>query len=270
MVFFDIISGRKQSVLGFNAIVNGYCFDVYLCDEQRGQLKHTKNTSQLFRLPIQATDKPDEFSHILKSWVERHEDWKNARGRFSISFDHQNSYNDDRLISAANMFDILPVSAYPQADTLSSDLEEARCNARKMFNKLPVSPERDSVLNALGRIGKPSLKRKIRYRAKLITDLVGEHFPEIELVLDQAVDCRNYYVHGTETKIDYSRNAGQLIFLTDTLEFVFVVSDLVEAGWNITAWTKNYPSCSSHSFGIYFYSYRERLEELKKLLAEKV
>ena len=61
MVFFDIISGRKQSVLGFNAIVNGYCFDVYLCDEQRGQLKHTKNTSQLFRLPIQATDKPDEL-----------------------------------------------------------------------------------------------------------------------------------------------------------------------------------------------------------------
>uniref|UniRef100_UPI00405742A5 HEPN domain-containing protein n=1 Tax=Candidatus Electronema sp. TaxID=2698783 RepID=UPI00405742A5 len=270
MVFFDIIAGRKQSVLKFKVIVNDYHFDVYLCDEQRRQFENTQNVNQLSNLPIQATEKSDEFSQILQSWVERHEEWRNARFRFSTSFDHQNSYNNDRLIAAANMFDILPVSACPQTDTLSSDLEEARCNARKMFNKLPVSPERDSILNALGRIGKPSLKRKIRYRAKLITDLVGEHFPEIELVLDQAVDCRNYYVHGTETKIDYSKNTGQIVFFTDTLEFVFAVSDLIESGWNITAWMNNYPACSSHPFGRYIYSYRERLEALKKLLAKKV
>ncbi|MCI5219166.1 MAG: hypothetical protein D3914_08245 [Candidatus Electrothrix sp. LOE2] len=102
-----------------------------------------------------------------------------------------------------------------------------------------------------------------------ITDLVGEHFPEIELVLDQAVDCRNYYVHVTETKIDYSRNAGQLIFLTDTLEFFFVVSDLVESGWDIAAWIEQRPF-HTHPFGRYVVSYRERLEVLKKLLAEKV
>jgi hypothetical protein len=84
-------------------------------------------------------------------------------------------------------------------------------------------------------------------------------------VIDQAIDCRNYYVHGTEAKIDYSKNSDQVMFFIDTLEFVFAASDLVESGWDIAAWIEKHPSYS-HPFGRYLVSYRQRLDALKKLL----
>jgi hypothetical protein len=116
----------------------------------------------------------------------------------------------------------------------------------------------------LGRIDKATLKRKVRNRAKLITDIVGDQFPELDMVVDQAVDCRNYYVHGLDAKIDYSKNFDQVQFLTDTLEFVFAASDLVQSGWDITAWTKQ-RSKFSHPFGRYYVNYARHLSELKKL-----
>ena len=131
---------------------------------------------------------------------------------------------------------------------------------------LPVSPERDSILNALGRIGKATLKRKVRSRAKRITDVIGDRFPDLELVVDQAINCRNYYVHGSETNIDYSRNTDRVTFFTDTLEFVFAASDLVESGWDIGAWS-NHGTTLSHPFGQYLVTYPKELCALKELLS---
>ena len=39
------------------------------------------------------------------------------------------------------------------------------------------------------------------------------------LVTDLAVDCRNFYVHGTPGKFDYGTHSDQPSFFTDTLEF---------------------------------------------------
>ena len=130
---------------------------------------------------------------------------------------------------------------------------------------LPASPERDSVLGALGRIGKATLKRKIRSRAVSITDIVGDLFPDLDMVVDQAVDCRNYYVHGSVANLDYSKHVAQVHFFTDTLEFVFAASDLVESGWDISAWTKRM-STLSHPFGQYRFNYATQLSELKKVM----
>lgn len=163
------------------------------------------------------------------------------------------------------MFDIMPESACHNSVELDSDLEKARNEARNVFRNLPVSPERNSVLSALGRIGKPSLKRKIRARAKLIMDIVGNKFPDLEIVVDQAVNCRNHYVHGSEPNIDYQEHIGIVDFFTDTLEFVFAASDLLDAGWDISAWIKR-GSAQSHPFGRYRVNYALQLRELKKLL----
>src|SRR5690606_40268316 len=54
-------------------------------------------------------------------------------------------------------------------------------------------------------------------------------FPELDLVVDQAVNCRNFYVHGSASAIDYSTNFDQVQFFTDTLEFVFGISDLLRS-----------------------------------------
>jgi hypothetical protein len=75
------------------------------------------------------------------------------------------------------MFDILPASIYPK----------------------PVKGQRIV------------LKKKVRHRAKLITDIVGEEFPEIALVIDQAIDLRNYYVHRAELSNLSKREALRLM-----------------------------------------------------------
>lgn len=170
-----------------------------------------------------------------------------------------------RIVGVANMFDILPGSACTAVVELSPILEGARDAARTAFRALPSSPERESILNALGHIGKPTLKRKIRSRVKLITDAIGARFADLELVTDQAVDCRNFYVHGTPGKFSYGVHSDQSTFFTDTLEFVFAASDLIEAGWDIAEWIKE-GTTMSHPFGRYHVGYAERLGALKKLV----
>jgi hypothetical protein len=163
------------------------------------------------------------------------------------------------------MFDIMPDSACPTVVPLSTELAEAKATARKAFKALPPSPERDDALGDLGRIGKLKLKRKIRARVELITDTVRTLFPDLELVVDRAVGCRNYYVHGTSDKTNYGSNTDQLSFLTDTLEFVFATSDLIEAGWDMAEWIKQ-GTTMSHPFGRYCVTYASRLASLKKIL----
>lgn len=79
---------------------------------------------------------------------------------------------------------ILPDAAVPQDVSLTDELETARKASREIFEALPRAPERDSILGALGRMGKSSLKRKIRHRAQLITDsTAGKRFPELVTVI---------------------------------------------------------------------------------------
>lgn len=268
--FLEVIAGRPQNIsdLGFfpvSAQDHPKPLDVYWCMPPQRERDNASRKPNSFDLPLQAASNSNEFSNVLKRWMERHDEWRNARARFSTAFAYQDSYNIDRIVGAANMFDILPSCAYPEPVTLPPDLAEARNNARKAFRALPPSLERDSILSALGRIGKATLKRKVRSRAKLITDVVGDRFPDLELVVDQAIDCRNYYVHGSDAKIDYSMHSAQVQFFTDTLEFIFAASDLVESGWDITTWITQ-GSTLSHPFAQYYFNYSQMLSTLKKLL----
>lgn len=208
----------------------------------------------------------EEFSVALTRWVATDSERRDARSRFSSSFSKGTKYDIDRLIAAANMFDILPISAVPKDRDVTDDLREAQMHCRETFARLPAGIERDSVLSALGRIGKCTLKHKIRFRAKFVLDAVGDRFPDLLLVLDEAVNCRNHYVHGSESKLDYSRNFDMVIFFTETLEFVFAGSDLVESGWDIQRWCSA-GSLMSHPFGRYRASYLPTLTVFKKNLS---
>jgi hypothetical protein len=55
------------------------------------------------------------------------------------------------------------------------------------------------------------------------------------------------------------------MFFTDTLEFVFATSELIEAGWDIEAWYKP-GTTMSHLFAGYRINYAENLANLKSLL----
>lgn len=266
--FIEVIAGRPQNIsdlifLPLNTKEQFILFDVYWCKPPHRNRNDGSREPHPADLPLQAAIRPDEFSNVLSHWLERNDEWRSARTRFFTAFAHQNRYTIDRIVGAANMFDILPSSIYPLTPS-APDIIEAKENTRKLFKELPVSPERDSILNALGRIGKPSLKRKVHSRVKLITDIVGDRFPELEFVTDQAINCRNYYVHGSDTKIDYSVHSNQVQFFTDTLEFVFAASDLVESGWDIFTWIKQ-GSTLSHPFAQYCFNYRQMLTGLKQL-----
>ncbi len=162
------------------------------------------------------------------------------------------------------MFDILPASAVPTDVPLTEELSKAQIASRTMFRALPQSPERSSILNALGRLGKSSLKHKVRYCAQKLIDVGGEWFPELSKVTDEAVNCRNYYVHGTEPRFDYDRNFDLVTFFTDTLEFVFEASDLIEAGWDLRSWIQR-GTTMSHPFARHRVNYPMGLKRLARL-----
>lgn len=267
--FLEVIAGRPQNVselrfLRTSSSDRPEILEVYWCMPPRRDSSWEVKKPHPADLPMQAAKEPDVFAEVLTAWLERQQDCRTARARFSTAFSHGYNYTIDRLVGAANMFDILPASACQEVVDLSSDLQNACEIARKEFKALPASPERDSVLGALGRLGKFTLKRKVRSRVRLVTDIVGANFPDIERVVDEAVNCRNYFVHGSVAKINYGDHQDQLQFFTDTLEFVFAASDLVESGWNMAEWTGR--ASVSHPFGSYLRNYAVQLRELQKLL----
>ena len=272
--FLELTVGRVQNLLEFTLSVEAgreipEFLEVYPCRYP----KHARSEGA-FEQPhpgdilINAVKDPNGFSDVLAAWLERSSDsrWQDARWRFFRFFEKQRDYDWNRLISAANMFDILPDMPSLKAETLPEDLSDAKEQCREKFKSLPQSEYRNSILNALGRIGKPALKQKINARSKFLTEKIGDELPDLHKVTGEAVNCRNYYVHGNnDPKIDYNNNFDVVWFLTDTLEFVFAASDLVEAGWNIKGFCET-GSHMSHPLGRYLCGYLSNLEKLESLL----
>ena len=144
----------------------------------------------------------------------------------------ETTYNIDRLIRAANMFDLIPESEFSGGNGRNVDaqllaaVQEAKC----VFRRLAESRDKAMIFNSLGRVGTWTLKERIRERATIVTNEIGEQIPCIEKIADSAVNCRNRYVHGTKTRVDYEKHMELVVFFTDTLEFLFGVSDLIEMG----------------------------------------
>ena len=93
-------------------------------------------------------------------------------------------------------------------------------------------------------------------------DACHERLPDLDTVLFEAVDCRNHFVHGSKTKINYVRNE-YLFFFVDTLEFVFAASELIDSGWDITRWMKQWTSLS-HPFSRFMIEYNGPQKRLRK------
>lgn len=203
---------------------------------------------------------------MLAAWVNNETDFADARLRFTNSFSNQNRYTIDRLVGAANMFDILPARAAPPQVDIPVDLLAARDSSRTAFLALPKSPERDGVLSALGRVGSSSLRRKIMHRSRSLTQTIGEKLPDLDWVIEQAVICRNHYVHGSDASLKYSDHFFESVaFLTDTLEFVFGGADLVEAGWDVASWARE-GTTLSHPFSRTIHDYKNRLSQFRSLI----
>jgi hypothetical protein len=269
--FFETVAGRRQEVREFlidvqNEDGGSSGLQVHWSHApNRGGAEVDERKPNPGDILLSAVEDPAAFSSVLANWM-RHDDLRReARQRFSNCFANQSTYSHDRLIGAANMFDILPSEAVPQDVELSPELREAKEAAQLIFERLSQSIERDSVLSSLGRLGKSGLKRKIRFRAERIIGAQCDRFPDLFLVTDEAVNCRNHFVHGSRASFDYAEHFDLVCFFTDTLEFVFAASDLIDSGWDICAWTRH-GTTMSHPFGGFLVNYTGGLRRLKEVL----
>jgi len=276
--FFEIIVGRPQSLVRSSLLRAGRSeregsLDLHwsLAPQRTPAFRRQEDREpQTFDMLMTPAREPSAFANVLSAWLARDDEWMDPRIRFSGCFGEQNRFDVDRLVAAANMFDILPKTATGTEATLSAAMSKVRDEAHSAFLGLAEeSPEKESILIALSRLGSVRLKNKVRARAKIVLDAVGSlPFPELELVCDQAVNCRNYFVHGGNRKFDYSNNFTAVMFMTLVLEMVFALSDLIECGWDVNSWLGR-GTTKSHPFGALLVDYKGQLADLKKLLPSK-
>ena len=216
-------------------------------------------------VPLDPIRKEEEFRSVFTEWIRRHESWRVARQRYLDCIRMGNNYGVNRLVAAANMFDILPSGAVPEPAPLEESLSNVKQMCIDAFRALEQGADRDSALSALGRLGKPSLPKKVAQRVSIVEQALGAQFPELQLVTSTAVKCRNFFVHGGIRDIDFEKVEPLVPFFTDALEFVFAASDLLDCGWRPADWASR-PKGLGHVFTRFRLSYDTSLTELKKSL----
>lgn len=208
---------------------------------------------------------PEEFSKVAAEWMNSTDSMGEPRVRFATAF--FGNYSIDRIVGAANMFDLLPERLSPGTKKINVELKNAVAECRKIFEALPDSFAKQSVLSSMGRIGKASLRDKIYHRADTIIAVAKENFPDLYLPCHHAVAARNHYVHGSTRSFDYQQNFPEFAFITDTLEFVFAASDLLDLGWDLKRWMREGLSMT-HPLGAYVINYPDNIRRLQALIAK--
>ena len=144
--FLETLAGRPQNLLAINLTVESaqqgpVTLQVYWSMQPKREQRLRGGTATPCRCVVGPCAGTDQFCRVLGNWLDRDDSWRDARTRFSNGFAKQNSYDIDRLIGAANMFDILPSSAIPADVALSTELETAKDTSRKAFRalRLPLS-----------------------------------------------------------------------------------------------------------------------------------
>lgn len=261
--FFGLIAGRHQTLDQLMLTIAGHrpnAIQVHRSFDASSSHGETANSELHVRDVLVSTlHDQSELERTLQQYLALEDDRHDARIRFHSSIIDSSHYTIDRLVAAANMFDILPDSTYPANTELTPEILEAKREARRIFKALPDSFERSSILGALGRIGHLSLKHKIMSR--VASTYLDKYFPGLDEVLKEAVNCRNHYVHGSRGGIDYSRNTELIMFFTDALEFSFAASDLIDCGWKFTRW-RDAPLLQNHPFAKFVANYQNQLQRL--------
>lgn len=208
-------------------------------------------------LPLAPLRRPEECAMVLAGWFARDEAWHWPRCRYVHCLEQGRNYSADRLVAAANMFDLLPDCAYPPPAELDPRVVQAAAQTKALFTSLPDSIERSSLLGTLGRFGKLSLPKKLTQRGDIVLSHLGAKLPSLQVVLKAAGQCRNHLVHGSDFDLDA---VGPYIdLMTDTLEFVFIASDLIELGWQAATWADGLGS-GGHRFAEFIHAYAASID----------
>lgn len=273
-LFLSVAAGRAQGIHRVRLQVKGadvkrpeVC-DVFTSHQWKLRPGPDSHKPHPGEIPLSPIDRPEEFRSVLAKWLEKHEGWRVARVRYHRCLKKTNHYDAERLIAAANMFDLLPKEAVPMDRSIPPELANTRDECIRLLKRHPNDIDTNSVLGALGRMGEPSLPKKVAHRAGISATKLGSRFADLEWVAGVAVKCRNVFVHGDKGELPMAVVEEFMSFLTDTLEFIFVTSDFIEDGWDTDTWLAN-PTSWGHSFARFRWHYVPTLAELKRALCKK-
>lgn len=191
--------------------------------------------SSIRDIPITPQIDQVEFYQVFRQWRQRHKEWLPSRLRIINLQKFGREYDENRLVAAANAFDILPNSVYPDSGELSSEATKAKKDCQAIIQSLKPGPERDQISNTLAFWGGRSLRLKTLSRSQVVRKAIGGTLDDLDDILKVAILARNYFVHGSN-KFGWDHYSHLIAFFTDALEFVFVASDLIECGWNAENW----------------------------------
>ena len=234
---------------------DGY-LDAFGPNEWKPVLEDTSRFGSL----IDASRNPDHFMEVMGNWLKRNGDDKrrSANARFFSSFQGASSrFLEDRIISAANTFDLLPKEDKPQAQPLPGGIAKVLESARNEIKRQSCSDtQREDVLNALGRIRtNQRLRSIVEHRAEIVEGRFGtEALKDLKKVIRSAVKCRNFYTHGGDDRAPSDtkyKDPAAMLFLSNTLEFIYGASELLLCEWD----PANSVADAWHPLGGYVKSY---------------
>lgn len=209
---------------------------------------------------LEGVGSPSEFAAVLAKWLATNDEMAMPRTRFWDSFKKQGFYDPDRIIAAANLFDTIPAGYFPEKPAICPDVQEAIKKARQLFRPLPDSSERQAILRGLARVLDHSLRTKVKYWSKEVICSEKYNLEDLNFVIDRAVRCRNFFVHGGNAEFDYLKEINLFAFLTRTFEFCYVIPEFLRAGWSGN-------KCAGfHPFDEYRRNYAANLRDLRQVI----
>jgi hypothetical protein len=259
--FLSLVAGRSQGIENVQIqLENGSSETQYLDVHWSFSPKHVNgqdiDTPDSFDIPLDGIKRPDEFKEVTRKWFSQSEH-EVARARFHACRTAGNHFGVDRLVAAANLFD-LTITA-PSTD-VSHELAQALKQCEVILRATPSSYERGSAIQAIKRVGAPTLMSKTLARAALLRG----HFilDDLDKVVRQAILCRNYFVHGPgDKRFNFQAIEPFMSFLTQTLEFIFATAELIECGWAASQWRLR-PHTAHHWFVRFIHDYEDDCKAL--------
>ena len=264
--FLEVLIGRLQTLNNWQLMVpDNRTVTVYETLDAEIRREGSWGTPYYLAVLIHAASYPDHFSEVLLDWLCRNTEWRTARHLVYRYYGKRGLSDDRDLITAATAFEYLP---YPEDIVASSAEEEAMIEClRETAKKQDVHKiVRDRSLACIGHIKHRSLGQKIRYWVGNLSPCLCAKLPHFQEVAGEAVRWRNHLVHGSQKKNDDSdyTNLDMLVFLTQTLQFLFVVSDLQKSGWQVEEWLANRGG-KPHPLAIFLLNYQARVASLERV-----
>lgn len=234
--FLSLVAGRSQGIENVQIAADGHDSEESPLSVHWSLAPPQANGQELdtpswIDMPLDGVRRAGEFKHVVEQWFSSNEHAL-ARARLHSCRAAGNHFDVDRLVAAANMFDL--TDAFTPSE-IPPSLAKVRDESLRALRALPRSDDRDSAIMALSRIGAPTLMKKVLSRAAVLRG----HFDlkDLDKVLRQAIKCRNFFVHGSGDKgFNFTVVQSHKWFLTETLEFVFAAAALIECGWAAGDW----------------------------------